>query len=149
LTEDQLKKLMVCLVDKFELTHQAQTSKLQEHIFYVTEDRFGCAKAAGLNSQKQVTDEHGESVKMLCSSYAKAITELVHRGHLAFCDNSHLRFVITVSGLQATKELIKPTPITTPLERLRKCLNGNQGPLATIGIIVAIIAIFAAWQLAK
>lgn len=148
MTEDQLNKLMMCLVEKFETVHQAKTSKLSEHIFYVTEDRLGCAKSAGFNYQKQVADKSGEMVNMLCSSYAQAISELVHRGLLAFYDNSHLRFVITIAGFQRTKELAKPTVSPTPWERLRKYLNENQGPLAAVAIIVAIIAIAVTWWLA-
>lgn len=148
-TEDNLKKLMECLVSRFEAEYQSKTYKLSEHIFYVTEDRSGCAKAAGLNYQRQATDQSGQIVQILCSSYSQAVTELVHRGLLSFVDNSNLRFVLTPAGLKSVKDVLEPSKKESFLGKARRFLNENQGPLAAIAIIVSIVGIFVAYWLTK
>jgi hypothetical protein len=105
ITQEKLERLMACLVAEFEKKHPAQTSKLGEYSFYLTE-RMGCAKAAGLNYEvPAIKNPEKEPVMLRRSEYSAAVTELISRGLLEASKNNPLIFHITPHGLSETKRL--------------------------------------------
>ncbi len=135
ITEEKLKTLVECLVEKFRAEFGDGKSKLCEKQFYLT-DRMGCCKAAGLNFEYRATTNEDQLVNVSSSAYVSAVQELAHRGWVEQTGNK-LTFCLTEKGYE--QGLKNDDSSSSCWIRLREWSNEHQGILTLCALIVAIV----------
>lgn len=134
ITEEQLDRLLKCLVREFKRQHGQTTHKLSEKVFYLT-TRMGCSKEAGLNYECRESTGERDVYMVRSSVYVTAVKELAHRGFVEFTGNK-ITFVLTGQGYDAGRS--EPIEVSIP-SRIKHWANENPGPIALVGIVVAIV----------
>lgn len=140
ITEEKLDRLMACLVAEFEKKYPAQTSKLGEYSFYLTE-RMGCAKAAGLNYEvSAIKNPEKQRVMLGRSEYIPAVTELINRKLLEASKKSPLIFHITPHGLNETKKL-NSVKSRTKLDLAIDFCKEHKDVIGLAGVVIGAISL--------
>jgi len=142
ITEEQLQKLMRCLVEEFDKANGAQSNKLSNHQFLTTND-MSCGKRAGLNYEfPAVMNPEKIPVTMRSSLYDAAAATLVSRGTLEYSEKTNLRFAITEKGHFETKSRVALESRTKSQKLLDFCTNNKLAvslAIAIIGLITAVV----------
>lgn len=135
--EAQLEILLGCLYDEFTSRHGAIASKLDEHLFYVT-NRMSCAKAADLNYMYPANSDDGRIVQVHNSSYVDAMKTLEQQGFVKRASNTSLAFNLTNLGYNKIhEERMKPV-----IPTWRKILEFfNKNPAATKFLLAGLAGI--------
>lgn len=135
--ESQLADLLDCLYENFLSRHGANTSKLVEHRFYLT-DRMSCSKSARLNFMYPVTTQDGQRVQMHNSVYSEAVSTLIQRGLAQWHPKDALVFSLTLSGYETAHARRAQVALTRWQSIVRK-LNEHNGLIAVVAIIVGAL----------
>ena len=136
--EAQLEILLGCLYDEFTSRHGAIISKLDEHLFYVT-NRMSCAKAADLNYMYPANSDDGRIVQVHNSSYVDAMKTLEQMGFVKRASNASLAFNLTKLGYDKIHEE-RMKPVLPTSRKILEFLNKN--PAATKILIAVSTGIF-------